>query len=201
MIADETMSGWGRSGKWFCMEHFDVIPDMITTAKGITSGYVQLGAMIWNRKVWDYFQNHPFAGGLTYGGHALACATAIANIEVYKQDRLIENSANLGTYLEKKLLELKERHNSVGDIRCKGLWACIELTADRENRAPLAGFSDSIRNVSAEISRRLYEKGLYTFSKWDFIFIAPPLCITADEIGEAIGCIDYALEYTDTFAK
>ena len=198
MVIDETMGGWGRSGKWFAIEHFDVIPDIITTAKGITSGYVQLGAMIWNKKIWDHFWSHPFMGGLTYGGHALACATAIANIEEYKRLNLIDESARKGLYLEKKLLELKDRHPSIGDVRVKGLWACIELTADRESKAELAGFADRKQNVSAELSRRLYASGVYTFCKWDFIFMAPPLIISEKEIDRAVAGIDSALEYTDS---
>jgi len=198
LVADETMSGWGRSGKWFCMEHFGVVPDIITTAKGVTSGYVPLGCMIWSKKIWEYFWNNPFSGGLTYGGHALGCASGIANIEVYKQDNLIENSEKLGLYLEKKLLELKEKHPSIGDVRVKGLWACVELTKDRETKAPLAGFNNSIQNVAGPLMKILYENGLHTFCKWDFIFISPPLCITAEEIDESLDILDIGLNYTDS---
>ncbi len=201
LVIDETMSGWGRAGKWFAIENFDVIPDIITTAKGLTSGYVQLGAMIWNKKLWDHFYDHPFVGGLTYGGHALACATGIANIEVYKKENLIEKSAVNGEYLNKKLLELKEKHPSIGDVRCKGLWSCLELTSNQETRAPLAGFSDSIQNVSGLIIKRLAELGLTLFAKWDFIFIAPPLIITQEQIDEAIEKLDDALLITDALIK
>jgi taurine---2-oxoglutarate transaminase len=201
MVVDETMAGWGRAGKWFGINHYDVIPDIITTAKGLTSGYVQLGAMIWSKKIWDYFSDHPFTGGLTYGGHALACATGIANIEVYKQDKLIENSAENGEYLKKKLNELKDKHPSVGDARCIGLWACLELTSDKKTKAPLAGYADSIRNVSAELTKRFFDNGLYLFSKWDFIFISPPLIITKEQIDDMVDIIDKALEYTDGLVK
>lgn len=198
LIADETMSGWGRSGKWFCMEHFGVVPDIMTTAKGITSGYVPLGCMIWSKKLWDFFWDHPFMGGLTYGGHALACATGIANIEVYKQEGLIQNSENLGLYLEKKLLALKEKHPSIGDVRCKGLWACIELTKNRETKEPLAGYNNAIRNVAGPLMQILYAEGLYSFCKWDFIFISPPLCITQEEIDESLEKLEVGLQYTDS---
>lgn len=198
LVADETMSGWGRSGKWFCMEHFGVVPDIMTTAKGITSGYVPLGCMIWSRKLWEFFWDNPFMGGLTYGGHALACAAGIANIEVYRQDKLIENSEKMGEYLERKLLELKDRHPSVGDVRCKGLWACIELTKDRETGEPLAGYNNSIRNVAGPLMKILYEEGLYTFCKWDFVFISPPLCITQEEIDESLEKLEAGLRYTDS---
>jgi taurine--2-oxoglutarate transaminase len=201
MVLDETMGGWGRSGKWFAIEHFDVLPDIITTAKGITSGYVQLGAMIWSKKVWDFFWTHPFMGGLTYGGHTLACAAAIANIEEYKRMNLIEASAQKGEYLEKKLLELKEIHPSIGDVRVKGLWACIELTENREKKTELAGYADSKQNVSAELSRLMYENGLYSFCKWDYLFMAPPLIITKEEINQSVNAISKALEYTDSLVK
>jgi taurine--2-oxoglutarate transaminase len=198
LVIDETMSGWGRAGKWFGIEHYGIIPDIITTAKGVTSGYVQLGAMIWSRELWDYFYDHPFTGGLTYAGHALACATGIANIEVYKKDKLIENSAKNGEYLNSKLQELKEKHPSVGDARCKGLWACIELTSDKKTKAPLAGFADSVKNVSAGLTKTLFENGLYLFSKWDFIFISPPLIITTEQIDNMVAAIDKGLDYTDS---
>lgn len=201
MIVDETMGGWGRAGKWFAIEHYDVVPDIMTTAKGLTSGYVPLGAMIWGKKLWDFFWKTPFQGGLTYGGHALACATAIANIEEYKRLNLIEASAVQGVHLEKKLLELKATHPSVGDVRIKGLWACIELVENRETKAELAGFCDRKRNVSGELTRLMHEGGVYCFNKWDFIFIAPPLIITPAQIDQATAVIGKALEFTDSLVK
>jgi taurine--2-oxoglutarate transaminase len=201
LVIDETMAGWGRSGKWFGIDHYGIVPDILTTAKGITSGYVQLGLMVLNRKIWDYFQEKTFTGGLTYSGHALACAAGIANIEVYKKDSLIEHSARMGAYLDNKLQGLKEKHPSVGDVRCKGLWACIELTSDRKTRAPLAGFGDSMRSVSAGLSKILYENGLYLFAKWDYIFISPPLIINQAQIDEMIEAIDKGLDHTDSLVK
>lgn len=198
MVADETMSAWGRSGKWFAMEHYDVLPDIITTAKGITSSYVPLGAMIWNKKIWDYFGDHPFVSGLTYSGHALACAAGIANIEVYRNEGLIDNSRILGEHFAAKLEEIKEKHPSVGDVRNKGLWGCIELTSDKKTHAPLAGFVDSKRNVSNELNARLTAMGLTLFAKWDYLFMAPPLCITKQQLDESVAIIDKALEYTDS---
>jgi taurine--2-oxoglutarate transaminase len=201
LVIDETMSGWGRTGRWFGIEHYGITADIMTTAKGITSGYVQLGLMVLGKKLWDYFQDHPFTGGLTYSGHALACAAGIANIEVYKTEGLIEKAARDGEYLERKLLELKERHPSVGDTRCKGLWACIELVADRKSKAPLAGFADSVRSVSAGLNRVLYQNGLYLFTKWDYVFISPPLIITREQIDELVAAVDRGLEYTDSLTE
>lgn len=201
LVADEVMSGWGRSGKWFGIEHFDVVPDIITTAKGLTSAYIPLGAVIWNKKIWEFFKERPFIGGLTYAGHALACACGIANIEVYKNENLIEKSRVNGEYLGKKLTELRDRHASVGDVRWKGLWACIELVSDKKKKTPLAGYCDCKRNVSAELGKRLNEMGMTLFAKWDFIFISPPLTITNEQIDEATSAISKALEYTDSLVK
>ncbi len=201
LVMDEVMAGWGRSGKWFGCEHFDIVPDIITAAKGLTSGYVQLGVMIWNKKIWDHFCEKPFVGGLTYFGHALACAAGIANIEVYKEENLIEKSRINGEYLEKKLWELYEKHPSIGDVRCKGLWACLELVADRETKEPLAGFANSKQNVMGELIKRLLDMGLWAFAKWDFIFLAPPLIITPEQIDDAIAILDKALEYPDSLLK
>jgi taurine--2-oxoglutarate transaminase len=201
LIIDEVMAGWGRAGKWFCVEHFDIQPDILTTAKGITSGYVQLGATIWTKKIWDFFQERKFASGLTYCGHALACACGIANIEVYKKDNLIQKAAEDGEYLKRKLKELEKKHPSVGDTRCIGLWACIELVADKKTKAPLAGYNDSIRNVSGQLSKIFMENNLYLYSNWDYIFISPPLIITRQQIDEMIEIIEKGLAYTDTLVK
>jgi taurine---2-oxoglutarate transaminase len=201
LIVDEVMAGWGRAGKWFGVEHFDIVPDIITTAKGITSGYVQLGATIWSRKIWDYFQERKFTSGLTYCGHALACACGIANIEVYKKEGLIEKAARDGDYLEKKLKELEGRHPSVGDTRCKGLWACIELVSDKKTKAPIAGFNDALGNVSGPLAKIFMDNGLYLYCNWDYIFIAPPLIITRPQIDEMVAVIEKGLAYTDTLVK
>ena len=201
LISDEVMAAWGRSGKWFGIEHFDIMPDIITTAKGITSGYVQLGATIWSKKIWDYFQERKFVSGLTYTGHALACACGIANIEVYKEQNLIKQSAENGEYLAKKLKELEEKHCSVGDTRCVGLWACIELVSDKKKKTPIAGFNDSISNVSGQLGKIFMENGLYLYCNWDYIFISPPIIITREQIDEIVREIEKGLAYTDTLAK
>jgi len=193
------MTGWGRTGEWFGIDNWGIVPDMIVTAKGITSAYVPLGALIWNESIHEYFRENPFVGGLTNSGHALACAAGIANIETYRNENLIDNSKENGAYLFKKLENLKDKHPSIGDVRGgKGLFCCIQLAENRQTREPLAGFADVKRNVSKEIMKRLYDKGLYLFAKWDFLFIAPPLCITKDEIDEAVSIVDGVLEYPDS---
>lgn len=201
LVIDEVMAGWGRAGKWFGIDHYGIVPDIMTTAKGITSGYVQLGAMIWTKKIWEFFQERKFVSGLTYCGHPLACATGVANIEVYKKEKLIEHAAKMGSYLDGKLRALKEKHASVGDTRCVGLWACVELVADKKTKAPLAGFADSIRNVSAELSKIMMQNGLYLYCNWDYIFISPPLIIKEAEIDQMVAVIDKALDYSDTLVR
>ena len=201
LISDEVMAAWGRSGKWFGIDNFDVVPDIISTAKGITSGYVQLGATIWSKKIWDYFQERKFTSGLTYCGHALACACGIANIEEYKTHNLIEKSAKDGEYLASRLKALEARHPSVGDTRCMGLWACIELVSDKKTKAPIAGYADSIRSISGQLGKIFMDNGLYLYSNWDYIFISPPLTITRPQIDEMVAVIEKGLEWTDTLAK
>jgi taurine--2-oxoglutarate transaminase len=197
LVCDETMSGWGRTGRWFGCDHYGVTPDILVTAKGITSGYVPLGAVVLTPALRDHFLTRPFVGGLTNEGHALACAAGIANIEVYENEDLINRSATLGEYLAQQLAELGRRHSSVGDVRSKGLFACLELTRDRISKCPLAGHRDRLTNVAVEISRRLREMGLLVIAKWDFIFIAPPLTITREQIDEGLAKIDRVLDYTD----
>ncbi len=176
------------------------MPDIISTAKGITSGYVQLGATIWSKKIWDYFQERKFTSGLTYCGHALACACGIANIEVYKKENLIEKSREDGEYLAEKLKALEAKHPSVGDTRCQGLWACIELVSNKKTKAPIAGYNDSIRNISGQLGKIFMDNGLYLYSNWDYIFISPPLIITRPEIDEMVAVIEKGLAWTDTLA-
>jgi len=197
LIFDETMSGWGRSGRWFACEHFDVAPDILVTAKGLTSGYVPLGAVMMTTRVRDHFLTKPFVGGLSNEGHALGCAAAIANIEAYEDEQLVTRSANLGEHLNRRLLVLRDRHMSVGDVRCKGLFACLELTRDRDRKEPLAGHRDQFINVTHDLSRQLRQMGLIVIAKWDFIFIAPPLVITEEEIDEGVAKIDSVLDQTD----
>ena len=198
LVFDETMSGWGRSGTWFACEHYDVLPDIMVTAKGITSGYVPLGATLITDRIRGAFVSRPFVAGLTTEGHALACAAGIANLEVYRNEGLIEHSRELGLLLKEHLAHLKDRHASVGDVRSEGLFGCIELTADREARSPLAGFRNSERDVAGQIVQRLWDAGLFLIAKWDFLFIAPPLVIARDDLERGLEMIDQVLDFTDS---
>jgi len=200
LISDEVMSGWGRTGKWFAVDNWGVVPDMITTAKGITSGYVPLGACIVSEPIAKFFDDKYLYAGLTYNGHALALAAALATIEVYETDHLIENAAKVGQYLGKRLEEIKARHPSVGDVRYIGLFSAIELVMNRETKEPFDP------PVMVEVGKVLKENGLFTFimAKKDMgtiVFVVPPLCITEAQLDEGLALVEKGLEVADKQVK
>jgi len=196
MIADEVMAGFGRTGKWFAVDHWNVVPDLITMAKGLTSAYVQLGALGMRRKYAEHFENTVFYGGLTYNSHPLACATALATIEVYEEENLIERAAEMGVLLEQHHARLAERHPSVGATRSIGLFGLVELVRNRETMEPMAPFNGTSDEMTA-LGRRFREEGLYTFVRWNYFFTNPPLIISEDELAEGFAIIDRALAITD----
>ena len=199
LISDEVMSGWGRTGKWFAVDNWGVEPDIITTAKGITSGYVPLGAVIVSEDIANYFEDKYLYAGLTYSGHALACAAALATIDVYEEDGLIDNAASLGKYLGEALEDIKERHSSVGDVRYIGLFSTIELVENRETKKPFSA------EVMANVKKALLDSGLFTFIMvkdiGTMVFIVPPLCITKEQIDEGLALVEKALEVADKKVK
>jgi len=199
LISDEVMSGWGRTGKWFAVDNWSVTPDIITTAKGITSGYAPLGAVIVSDKIAHFFEDKYLYAGLTYNGHALSCAAALATIEVYEDDHLIENAVVVGKYLGERLESIKSIHKSVGDVRYIGLFSAIELVENRETKESFAP------SVMAEIGKVLRQNGLFTFimanNMGSIIFVVPPLCITKEELDEGLAIIEKALETTDGQVK
>jgi taurine--2-oxoglutarate transaminase len=188
LISDEVMSGWGRTGKWFAVDNWNVEPDIITTAKGITAGYVPLGAVIVSDKIARFFDDKMLWAGLTYSAHPLSCAAAVATIEVYEEDGLIENAAQLGKYLGKRLEEIKGKHASVGDVRYIGLFSALELVKDRKSKEPIDPLSD--------IQKVLRAEGLFTFNFHNILFVVPPLCITETQLEEGLQIIEKALEQT-----
>jgi len=189
LISDEVMSGWGRTGKWFAVDHWDVVPDMITTAKGLTSGYVPLGAVIVSEKIAQHFENNMLWCGLTYSSHPLACAAGLATIAVYEQEGLIDNAVKVGKYLGECLEKIKARHPSVGDVRYIGLFSALELVKDRESKQP--------NPAMAEIGKFLRANGLFTFIFGPVLFVVPPLVINADQVDEGLAIIERALEIAD----
>ncbi|MBE3037596.1 MAG: aminotransferase class III-fold pyridoxal phosphate-dependent enzyme [Chloroflexi bacterium] len=195
LISDEVMSGWGRTGKWFAVDHWNVTPDIITTAKGITSGYVPLGAVIVSEPIAKFFDDKYLYAGLTYNGHALACAAALATIAVYEEDHLIENAVTVGKHLGEALEGIKARHPSVGDVRYIGLFSAIELVANRETKEILPAAK------MAEVGKVLRENGLFTFimanNMGSMVFVVPPLCITKEQLNEGLAIVEKALEVAD----
>ncbi len=206
MIADEIMTGFGRTGKWFAMDHWDVVPDIMTVAKGMTCGYLPLGATVVRKHIGDRFKDQFFSHGATYAGHALGCATANALIPIYEEDNLIENSATLGDYLLQRANELKEKHPCVGDVRGLGLFVGLELVKNKKTKEPLTAVDAKIRpgmNPKLEIAAKLGELGIMAMAAnpVNVVALAPPLIVTKDEIDEGIEKIDKALEIGDKYAE
>ncbi len=196
MIADEVMAGFGRTGKWFSVDHWNVVPDLITMAKGLTSAYVQLGAVGMRQPIADHFRDNVFFGGLTYNSHTLACAAALATIAVYEEDDLIARAQQTGLLMKDLLADLAARHPSVGAARSIGLFGIVELVRNRETMEPLAPFNGTSAEMQA-LGRFFRAEGLYTFVRWNTFFTNPPLCITEAELREAFAIIDRGLTDTD----
>jgi taurine---2-oxoglutarate transaminase len=196
MICDEVMAGFGRTGQWFAIDHWKVVPDLITMAKGLTSAYVQLGAVGMRRGIADRFTDQVFYGGLTYNSHPLACTAALAAIQVYEEDNLLENARRMGGVMKELHADLVRRHPSVGAARSIGLFGLIELVRDQAKKVPLAPFNGTSDEMAA-LAAFFRENGLYTFIRWNAFFTNPPLCITEAELREAFSIIDRGLEITD----
>jgi taurine--2-oxoglutarate transaminase len=199
LITDEVMCGFGRTGKWFAVDHYGVTPDLLTLAKGINSGYVPLGAVVLSRAIADWYQDRPFWGGLTYSGHPLACAAAVATIRAYQDEGIIENAARMGERLAAWLPSLMARHPSVGEVRGLGLFWGVELVKDRETREPLVPFNAAGAQMGpvGAIQKRAMELGLFLFAHWNVLVIAPPLTITEAELHEGISILDQCLDLAD----
>lgn len=199
LIADEVMSGFGRTGEWFAVDNWNVAPDMITMAKGITSAYMPLGAVVVSKRIAEHFEDHTFWSGLTASGHPISCAAGLATLGVYKEDKLLENTRRMESVVARGLADLKSHHPAVGDVRGLGLFWVIELVKDRETRVPLVPWNAQPSELGPmpAISRYLRQQGLYTFTKWNWIFVAPPLCISAGQIADGLSVIDSALEIAD----
>jgi len=196
MIADEVMSGFGRTGEWFAVDHWKVVPDLISMAKGLTSSYLPLGAVGMRHHIAQHFQDKVFYGGLTYNSHPMGCAAALATIRVYEEDRLLENTRKMGAVMKGLLRDLQSRHPSVGAVRSIGLFGIVELVRNRRTREPMAPFNGSSEEMTA-LGRFFREQGLYTFVRWNTFFTNPPLCITEKELREAFAIIDRGLDATD----
>jgi taurine--2-oxoglutarate transaminase len=196
LICDEVMSGFGRTGRWFAVDHWGVVPDLITMAKGLTSAYVPLGAVGMRPDVAAYFDDHVFWGGLTYNSHPLGCAAALATIQAYEEDDMVGNAHRLGAVLARQHQRLKERHPCVGAVRNIGLFGAIELVRSRRTLEPLAPFNGTSPEMKV-VAQSLLDAGLFTFVRWNTIMTNPPLCITEAELDEGFEILDTALEIGD----
>jgi len=200
LIADEVMSGFGRTGRWFAVDHWDVVPDIITMAKGLTSGYAPLGAVAMRADLAEFFNDRVYQGGLTYNAHPISLAAAIANIHVLKEDGLIERAQAMGKVLHRLLANLGEKHPSVGDARSIGLFGVLELVRDRETKEPLAPFNGASPEMSA-IKKFILDQGLFVYTHWHTILIVPPLIISEDQLRDGFSVLDQALEIADGAAQ
>ncbi len=200
LICDEVMSGFGRTGEWFAVDHWKVVPDIMTMAKGLTSGYAPLGAVAMKPEIAAAFDERVFESGLTYNGHPISLAAAIAVIEVMKADRLVEKARETGAVMADMLSELVERHPSVGDVRSIGLFGVIELVRDRKTRTPMAPFNGSSPEMSA-LRKYLLDHGVFVYTHWHTILVIPPLVITPDQLAEGMAVFDQALTITDAAVK
>ena len=199
LIADEVMSGFGRTGKWFGIENHGVVPDMIATAKGLTAGYIPFGAMIVSDTIAKHFDDNVLWLGLTYSAHAVGCAAALETLKIYEDENLIENAAAMGKYVDEQVGLLKQKHLSIGDFRNTGLLGCFELVKNRKTKEPMAPFNAKPDEMAImnKVAAKIKELGMYTFVRWNYIFIAPPLCITKEQIDEGLAIISEAISIAD----
>lgn len=193
MVCDEVMTGWGRTGEWFAVNHYDVKPDIITFAKGVSCGYAPIGGVIVSKEIAAYFDNHFLSCGLTYSAHPLGCAAGIATIKFYKEMGLIDQAKERGIVLGKLLEELKEKHACVGDVRYIGLFSAIELVKNKETKEPLVQYGLDPGKVMKKILGMLDAKGFYTYTHENVIIVAPPLIITDQELENAMAIMDEVL--------
>jgi len=203
LIMDEVMSGFGRTGKWFGAELHGIVPDMIATAKGITAGYLPLGALIVTDKIADHFNDRTLMLGLTYSAHPVACAAGVEVLKIYEDEHLIDNAAEMGRYIDHCVEELKQRHPSIGDFRNTGLLGCLELVKNRATKEPMAPFNARPEEMTVmnQVAARLRQLGMYTFVRWNYVFIAPPLSITREQIDEGLAMISEALTIADAHTQ
>ncbi len=200
MMCDEVMAGFGRCGEWFAVDHWKVAPDLICFAKGVNSGYLPLGGVIISRRIADTFKERVFPGGLTYSGHPLACASAVASINIFKEEGIIEHARRLGTEVIGPALEkLKEKHPSVGDVRGLGVFWAIELVRDRGTKQPYVPYNASGADAKpmAELAAACKERGLWPFTHFNRIHVVPPCTTPADEVHQGLEILDEVLEIAD----
>ena len=201
LIDDEVMSGFGRTGRMFGIDHHDVTPDIMCLAKGLTSGYLPLGAMVVTDTIANHFNDNPMVLGLTYSAHAVSCAAAIENIKIIEEEDLVNKAAQMGKYIESEVEKLKKIHPSIGDFRNTGLLGCIELVKNRETKEPTTPWNAKPQQMEPtnRMAAKIRELGMFTFVRWNWIFIAPPLNVSKAEVDEGLNIISKAISIADEY--
>ena len=194
MICDEVMAGFGRTGKMFAFENFDVKPDIVSFAKGVTCGYVQLGGVCVSKKIAEYFDDHLLSCGLTYSGHPLACAAGVACLKFYDDEKILDNVNASGKVLAEELEALKAKYEIVGDVRYIGLFSAIELVRDRQSKRPLVEYGKDPEGIMKSIIGKLAAKGFMTYSHENMILICPPLIIRPEQVREEMKKVGEVIE-------
>jgi taurine--2-oxoglutarate transaminase len=199
VIIDEVMSGFGRTGKWFGFENHDIIPDMIAMAKGLTAGYLPFGCLMVSERIASKFDDVVLALGLTYSAHPVCCAAALETLKVYEDEGLIENAVVMGKYIDSQVAMLRKKHKCIGDWRNTGLLGCLEIVKNQQTKEAMAPFNAKADEMAVmnKVAAKIRELGMYTFVRWSYIFIAPPLCITKEQVDEGLSIISKALEIAD----
>jgi taurine--2-oxoglutarate transaminase len=196
LIADEIMCGFGRTGEWFAVNHWNVVPDLMTAAKGLTSSYLPLGAVAIKPEIAAHFEENVFYGGLTYNSHPLSCAAAIAAIDVLEEDDLVGNAKRLDPVMRRHHEELMTKHPSVGRVRNIGLFGILELVKSRDTMEPLSPYN-VVNETMQAVNKALLARGLFTMIRFNGIMTNPPLCITEEQLDEGFAIIDDALQIAD----
>lgn len=199
MIMDEVMSGFGRTGQWFGFQNHEIVPDMIAMAKGLTCGYLPFGALQVSEKIAAKFDDAVLPLGLTYSAHPVCCAAALETLKIYEEDNLLENAREMGRYMEAQVEKMKAKHPSIGDYRLTGLLGCIELVKNRTTKEPMAPFNAKPDEMAVmnKVAAKIKELGMYTFVRWGYIFTAPPLIVTKEQIDEGLAIISEAISIAD----
>lgn len=201
MVCDEVMAGFGRTGEWFAINNWNVKPDIITFAKGVTCGYIPLGGTIVSKEIAKFFDENKLWCGLTYSGHPMGCAAACATIDVYKEEKLLENSKKMGEVLGGILEQLKEKHLCIGDVRYIGLFSAIELVKDKETKHPLVPYGKDPDGIMKKILSMLRKEGFWNYSHDNVLIIAPPLIIKETQLREAMDIMDKVLDFIDSMIR
>ncbi|AUD02923.1 aminotransferase class III-fold pyridoxal phosphate-dependent enzyme [Spirosoma pollinicola] len=203
LIIDEVMSGFGRTGKWFGFENHGIVPDMVTMAKGITSGYIPFGCLMVTDKIAARYNDTVLATGMTYAAHPVGCAAALETLKIYEDEHLIKNTVEMGKYMDAQAALLMQKHPCIGDFRNTGLLGCFELVKNRTTKEPMAPFNAKPEEmaVMAKVAAKIKELGMYTFVRWSYVFVAPPLCVTKEQIDEGLAIISEALSIADEYVR